>query len=152
MSQSSPWCHVMGGISVPPRWFRQRPISKYRNYGKESSLGYEFRSAGVEDIEAVESLPFVALFPCLLFSSLHLFFGCWHGTTGFSTASKSLPLEMEFQHASYLPKDRNWSVPLDWVTCGCLQLCILHSAINTHLHSDSNLSPMLAYTSQEVST
>ena len=47
-------------------------------------------------MEAVMTFPFVPLFPSLLFSSLHLFFGSRPGTNVVGTGFYHLPMEMRF--------------------------------------------------------
>jgi len=64
---------------------------------------YEFESGGEEDMEVVQTFPFVPLFLSVLFS-LHLFFGSRPGTNGVGTGFYHLPMKVEFPCALDPPK------------------------------------------------
>jgi hypothetical protein len=66
---------------------------------------YEFGCGIAEDIEAVQTFPFVPLLPSLVFSSLCI--GFRPGTNGVGTGFYHLPMELEFPRAPNLPKGRH---------------------------------------------
>ena len=52
--------------------------TKYTSYGYGWSVEYEFGSGGVEDMEAVQTFPFVPLFPSLHISLSLLWISAWY--------------------------------------------------------------------------
>jgi hypothetical protein len=58
-------------------------------------------------MEAVQTFPFVPLFPSLLFSSVYHLFGSQPGTNGVGTGFSHLPMEVEYPRAPDPPKGRH---------------------------------------------
>jgi len=94
--------------SLPHWWFRQWPTPRYTNHA------YEFVYGSAEDMTAVQTFPFVPLFPS------HLFFGSRPSRNGISMGFYSVPMEAEFPYSPDTPIRRHWAV-----TIGCGIYCFV---------------------------